>query len=308
MKKLIICAGGDALMVTPLPPHYTGREIIRPYLRSADFSAVNLEAVLSDYTCFPGAASGGTWVNATPDIFPQLHSFGFDLYGCANNHALDYSYGGLASTCRILEQANVPFCGIGESLEKADAPAICEKNGKKLGVMAVTTTFHDDWRAGRECEDLPSRPGVSFLRHTTIFTVTQTQFDVLDTIAKNATINGSRPLNVAAGLESPDPPGMLTFGKELFLVGEEEKRETFCHPGDLNRILDGVKKASKQLDGLIVLAHSHEVKREAYHEPADFFVEFCHAVLDAGALAVIGGGTHQLKPIEMYHGKPIFYS
>ena len=43
-------------------------------------------------------------------------------------------------------------------------------------------------------------------------------------------------------------------------------------------------------------------------EPAPYFVEFCRAAVDAGADAVIGGGTHQLKGVEFHAGKPIFYS
>ena len=34
----------------------------------------------------------------------------------------------------------------------------------------------------------------------------------------------------------------------------------------------------------------------------------CHAAIDSGATAVIGGGTHQLKGIEFRNGCPIFYS
>ena len=38
-----------------------------------------------------------------------------------------------------------------------------------------------------------------------------------------------------------------------------------------------------------------------------FLEEFARACIDAGASAVIGGGTHQLKGIELYHDCPIFY-
>jgi hypothetical protein len=42
--------------------------------------------------------------------------------------------------------------------------------------------------------------------------------------------------------------------------------------------------------------------------PADFIVEAAHAFVEAGADAIIGHGSHQLRPIEVYQGKPIFYS
>jgi poly-gamma-glutamate synthesis protein (capsule biosynthesis protein) len=43
-------------------------------------------------------------------------------------------------------------------------------------------------------------------------------------------------------------------------------------------------------------------------ELAGYQTEVGHAAIDAGADAVLGHHAHILKPIEIYHGKPIFYS
>ena len=40
----------------------------------------------------------------------------------------------------------------------------------------------------------------------------------------------------------------------------------------------------------------------------DYCFEMGHAAIDAGADMIIGSHTHILKGIEMYKGKPIFYS
>ena len=40
----------------------------------------------------------------------------------------------------------------------------------------------------------------------------------------------------------------------------------------------------------------------------DYCVEISHAAIDAGADMILGHHTHILKGIEMYKGKPIFYS
>ena len=42
--------------------------------------------------------------------------------------------------------------------------------------------------------------------------------------------------------------------------------------------------------------------------PADFESTLFHAAIDAGADAVVRTGPHILNGIEIYHGKPIFYS
>jgi len=42
--------------------------------------------------------------------------------------------------------------------------------------------------------------------------------------------------------------------------------------------------------------------------PAEFLVTFSRAMIDAGADVLVGHGPHFLKGIEIYKGKPIFYS
>ena len=42
--------------------------------------------------------------------------------------------------------------------------------------------------------------------------------------------------------------------------------------------------------------------------PADFIPVFAKAVIDAGADVFVGHGPHVLRGIEIYKGKPIFYS
>jgi poly-gamma-glutamate synthesis protein (capsule biosynthesis protein) len=37
-------------------------------------------------------------------------------------------------------------------------------------------------------------------------------------------------------------------------------------------------------------------------------VDFAHAVVDAGADVVVGHGPHRVRGIELYRGRPIFYS
>jgi len=53
--------------------------------------------------------------------------------------------------------------------------------------------------------------------------------------------------------------------------------------------------------------HNHEPGND-FQEPADFAVELARKAIDAGADAYMGHGPHQLRGIEIYKGKPIFYS
>jgi hypothetical protein len=58
-----------------------------------------------------------------------------------------------------------------------------------------------------------------------------------------------------------------------------------------------------------VSIHAHESATPAERgKPAQFTVEFAHAMIDAGADMMIAHGPHVLRGIEVYKGKPIFYS
>ena len=58
---------------------------------------------------------------------------------------------------------------------------------------------------------------------------------------------------------------------------------------------------------MIVTIHAHEPGNWS-EEPADFLPKLAHAAIDAGADEFIGHGPHQMRGIEIYRGKPIFYS
>ena len=67
-------------------------------------------------------------------------------------------------------------------------------------------------------------------------------------------------------------------------------------------------RAAKQLsDFVIVTIHAHEPGNWS-QEPADFLPKLARAAIDAGADQFIGHGPHQVRGIEVYRGKPIFYS
>lgn len=307
-KTMSFSAAGDALMVKTLPKDYHGLAPVADFIRQGEARLVNLETVLSNFDCFPSTYSGGTWVNARPEILDELLCFGFNMFGCANNHSMDYSYDGLVSTMNVLEKSGVAYAGIGKSLEQAAAPTQLSTKAGRVMMISICSTFDDAARAGYDAGALPSRPGLNPLRINTIYTVTQEHMKALHEIAAATKINGEKNNSVRAGFTPPDAAGCFDIGGIKFQEGETEGKMTVCHPLDLSRTKAGIEQALNQADYVVVIAHSHQIKGEEYHEPDYFFETFCRACIDAGACAVIGGGTHQLKPLEIYKGKPIFYS
>jgi hypothetical protein len=75
---------------------------------------------------------------------------------------------------------------------------------------------------------------------------------------------------------------------------------------DLEALLDDVRSARKQAD--VVLVSLHWGIHFAPAMIADYQPTVAHAAIDAGADGIIGHHPHILKGIEIYCGKPIFYS
>ncbi|MBR5635386.1 MAG: CapA family protein [Pseudobutyrivibrio sp.] len=78
----------------------------------------------------------------------------------------------------------------------------------------------------------------------------------------------------------------------------------FCFYDETD-LLNSIAAAKQQVDYLFVMVHwgvEHTTELKDY-QPNDG-----HKFIDAGADAVIGMHSHCLQPVEMYNGKPIFYS
>ena len=86
---------------------------------------------------------------------------------------------------------------------------------------------------------------------------------------------------------------------------------------DIEDNLRWIREARRQADWVIASFHSHEFahksvlnakSRGELSDPADFAIEYAHAAIDAGADVFVGHGSHTALGIEIYKGKPIFYS
>ncbi len=288
---------GDAIISRRLSP-YREAEFVQmvDLIRGADVAFTNLEILLRENTDgYPAAHSGGTWMTTEPSMALELVWAGFDMVSRANNHTMDYGAGGLRATTRALNSAGLVHAGAGENLAEARSPAYVETAGGRVALISVASTFSDEDRAGPQRGDLRGRPGLSPLRYSTRYEVTGAALDGLRAAARDAGFD-----RLAAG-------DTMRFLSTQFMVGDDPGRHTRPNPQDLEEITAVVRDAKRQADWVIVTSHTHESdgSREI---PAEFLVEFTHAVIDAGADIFIGHGPHVLRGIEIYRDKPIFYS
>lgn len=88
--------------------------------------------------------------------------------------------------------------------------------------------------------------------------------------------------------------------------GTPPRTRTFAHREDLDALIDRIRAARATADRVLVSLHwgIHMIP----HALAEYQTVVAHALIDAGADAILGHHPHLLKGVELYRGRPIFYS
>jgi len=305
---LTVTGTGDSLFTAEFPAEYSSlMQPVANLITSCDVRITNLETNLSDFQHFAAAYSGGTWINTPTACLDHLLRFGFNYCGTANNHVMDYSYGGLLSTLETLDKHQVAHSGTGRSLDEAEAPAMLQTNGFKVAIFAVDCSFENASRAGRATRHIPARPGVNYLRHETLYKISPEEMEYLKQLAQKTKINFSRQLSIDTGFLTPDPEGVFVLGDKKYTIDPNAK-ETSCNQKDKERILKLVCQAKAGCDYVFLLVHCHDNDGVSHSNPPEYLREFAHACVDSGVSAIFGGGCHSLRPREFYRDCPIYYS
>ena len=309
MAKTTFIATGDSFITRSLTEeNYPGFQKIQALIDSHDVKFNNLEITIHNGEGYPAAVSGGTWAMAEPERLHDLNRYGFNLYNTANNHSCDYSCGGVTATIANLKACDKVYAGTGATLDDAAAPGYLNVNGVRVALLGACSTCDVSAIAGNQNQTVIGRPGLNPLRFTNIFQVEQKYFDALQQIASKTHINAEQEKGIANGYYNPMPAGMLTFGKQTFALSDENGMISRPNPRDMTRMEENIRLARENADYVLVSIHSHEFDGTDDLPPAAFLKIFAHKCIDAGADAVLGHGPHELRGIEIYQGKLIFYS
>jgi poly-gamma-glutamate synthesis protein (capsule biosynthesis protein) len=300
MKKISLVATGDSLITLKQSVHSEPEFLhLLNIIRDVDVAFTNLEMLLHDYNedCYPAAECGGTYTRAPPEILEELLWMGFDMFSTANNHSLDYMYGGLFNTIDVLQAYGVPYAGTGRDLSEARDPAYLDTGKGRVAVLSACSTFANFGRAGYARRDMKGRPGLNPLRYERWFEAS------VETIKKLKEIR--KELNIP---EVHQESNSYWFLKNNFVEGKNIGLHTKPHKEDMNENLESVKDASRQADWVLFSLHAHEGNPNDVEKPAEFIETFARAVISSGAHCFIGHGHHAMRGIEIYDDKPIFYS
>jgi poly-gamma-glutamate capsule biosynthesis protein CapA/YwtB (metallophosphatase superfamily) len=303
-----IVATGDSFITRPLPAKDLNAMKLKEWMESSDVRFTNLETTTHKCEGFPSAFSGGTWAMSNPEVLDDLQRYGFNLYNWANNHTLDYLYGGLLATERELDKRHLIHAGAGKTLSSAAEPRFLETVNGRVALIGATSTFHESWIAGETNRYVQGRPGVNPLRYEEINYVTKAQLETLKEISQDTHIDANEELNVKEGFSTIENSNIFLFAGKKFKVASKTYQQRSPLPEDMDRITRSILEARRQADFVIVSLHSHEMTGIDKNEPADFFEEAAKACIDVGASCILGHGPHVIRGIEIYKNKPIFYS
>jgi len=296
-------------------------------LHDSDVTVTNAEMLFHDYEDSPAAVAGGTYMRADPRLIKDLQFLGVQMVACANNHAYDFGENGVLTNIGNLDRHGMPHAGTGRNLAQARSPVYLDTARGRVALISVATSGPPAMRAGDQWRDGSGRPGANMLRYTTQYTVDKSVFDALRRLSEglgfeaiekqyrkdNPSWSGGRGSqledtdtkfflpNLNNEYQYPDPNG------NLFLLGDTFKTEHIVNEGDREGNLQQIRDARRQADWVIMSMHHHE-RGKTVDDPSDLVINFAHDCIDAGADVFSGHGPHVDQGIEIYNGKPIFYS
>jgi len=291
--------------------------------RNADVGFANQEGAIFDLRSFaghPAAETGGGRPVQQPARAADIRDMGISLVSKANNHVTDYGTEGLVETLRNLSNAGIVAGGAGLSDRAARQPVYLETRNGVVALVATASTFPPSSVAGapvvRDGITSNPRPGMSPLH------VRQVRLLPPDLFASIRTAAG--PLGTHEG-------SAIRIGDQVFRQDTDIATRWEMDRSDEDAILGAIDEARGRANLSLFSIHAHETAGDedpypplpfepmVLHKaneapspddprPATFEVELFHAAIDRGADVVIRHGPHVIGGIEVYKGKPIFYS
>lgn len=302
-------AAGDMIIQKSIYPGYEGFGALADFIQQGDARFFNLETTLNyeGETC-ASQFSGGTYIRTNPDVLDDIEPFGFNMTSANNNHALDFSYGGLEATIDALDASGLVHAGLGRNLAQASAPKYLETPNGRVALIAVNTSFEPSAMAGEQSPRVPGRPGINGLRIDSYIELPQADIDYIKQLARDTNINAEKEITRAEGYHPPLADNEAELGSMKFVSGTQRKFVCKVNREDMERVKKAIYEAQLQADYIMISVHSHQLSGSEKESPSEFLQAFAHECIDAGAHAILGHGPHLLRPIEIYKDCPIFYS
>lgn len=257
--------------------------------------------------------NAGYTLGSRPAAVDELRDLNVSVVSLANNHIGDYGPAGTAETLDAFTERGVAVAGVGRSLSAAREAAFVDDADGRLGVVACCTTWGHEYSAGDGGRHNAPRAGLSPLRWSVGYEVTPEQFAALRELDEALGTAAAHRETLLIERKFAGDDDEFTFGRLSGGVtvrkGSRARLVWQVDEADLAAICRSIRDAALRAEVVVASVHTHEGEDDGWYTdlPAPFVVEAAHAMIDAGAHAVLCHGGHMMRGVEFHAGRPIFY-
>lgn len=284
-------------------------EAVKHLLRQADLSLTNFEStILGHHGGWP--LKGSYFGCSEPAVLDALEDLGIGALALSNNHAFDLGPSGVLSTLEEADRRGFLHAGAGCNHQEATRAGQGTVGNRRIAMVAMDGGPGPDLMYAADGGLLrPERPGINRLKLTQLLEVDDSAFKQLAIIRDKVGYTTTDLANDSQPNDPPyvDPHDELALGRTIFKRAGRFGRNVRIDIADFERNLQAIRSATD--DGALVVAylHHHHWASDWYQVP-DWVGSVARQCIDAGAAMFLSHGAPVLQPLEIYRGRPIFYS
>lgn len=284
-------------------------EAVKHLLRQADLSFTNFEStILGDHGGWP--LKGSYFGCSEPAVLDALDDLGIGALALSNNHAFDLGPSGVLSTLEEADRRGFLHAGAGRNHAEAARAGQGMVGNRRVAMVAMDGGPGPDIMYAADGGLLrPERPGINRLKLTQVLEVDDSAFDQLKMIRDKVGYTTTDLANDSQPNDPPyvDPHDELALGRAIFKRAGRFGRNVRIDIADFERNLQAIRSAAESGALVVAYLHHHHWASDWYQVP-DWVGSVARQCIDAGAAMFLSHGAPVLQPLEIYRGRPIFYS
>jgi len=282
---------------------------VQSLLRQADLSFTNFEGtILGTHGGWP--LKGSFFGCSDPAVLDALGAIGFQALSLSNNHAFDLGPSGVLSTLEEVEKRGFLHAGLGRNAREVSRARIATINQRRIALVAMDGGPGPDFMYAADAdENRPERPGVNRLRLSQVLEVDDVAFEQIRAVRDKI---GYTAIDLANDSQPDDPPRLdpqadVAIARSVFKRSNRYGRGVRIDEVDMARNLAAIASAARDSALVIAYLHHHHWASDWYQLP-EWVSGVAKRCIDAGASMFVSHGAPVLQPVEIYRGRPIFYS
>ncbi|MGH0348852.1 capsule biosynthesis protein CapA [Sinorhizobium meliloti] len=282
---------------------------VQSLLQEVDLSFTNFEStILGNHGGWP--LKGSFFGCSDPVVLDTLKDIGFQALSLSNNHAFDLGPSGVLSTLEEVEKRGFLHAGLGRNHAQVSRASSAVIGGRRVAIVAMDGGPGPDFMYAADGDDnRPARPGVNRLGLSQRIEVDGIAFEQLAAIREKVGYTAIDLANDSQPDDRPhlDPQTEIAIARAVFKRSDRCGRSVRIDEADLQRNLAAIAASAENGSLVVAYLHHHHWASDWYQVP-DWVSGVAKACINAGAALFVSHGAPVLQPIEIYRGRPIFYS